>query len=761
MRKVELLAPAGTMEALKAAVQNGCDAVYVGGVMFGARAFAGNFHNEEMKEAIAYTHLYGVKLYVTMNTIIYEDEMEEAFCYAKFLYEAGVDALIIQDLGLFDRLRIQIPTLELHASTQMHVHNMEGIRFLKERGASRVVLPRETSIEEISKFTKEPLEFEVFVHGALCISYSGQCYMSEALFQRSGNRGQCAQACRMKYQLIKQYQGKEELVSTDGEYLLSPRDMNTLDRIPELIEAGITSFKIEGRMKRPEYVAQVVLLYRKAIDAYTQGKTFVVSEEMKHNMELIFNRKFTQGHLFHQAGNALMNTFRPNHMGVVIGKVIKATNKKITLRLQGDVTQGDGIRILQSKEDYGFLLNKIYKNDLLVKEAYANDIIELDCSDFIEKDAIALKTSDTKQLQSLQQPVARKVAIHMYATFHIGSPMWIQVSDGVHHVEATSLLPIEMAKTSAMDMQRLKQQLVKSKDTPFEVIEMKVDLDEQCFLSIKEINQVRRIAFDKLLKKRVEVATVKPVLDYQKHITRVNAERSNNIIIIVDTKEQYDACCKEQMTPRYTTNSTLAKQYALEFMEGSVHKTLHNSSLVCEVGGLNKPKATIVQPSLYVTNSYTAMFFEEQGIQQIILPYEISFERIHLLLQKYHQTAQGNVQFGIEIYGYRDLMISEHCPIQTQEHQQRHCGKCKQAQYYLEDVKHQKYPLVGDDHCRMHILSKSAYDEIDQIPMYRKHQIEVFQVRFRLENENQVTKVLHKIKRHFTDEKENAILQVR
>ena len=298
-RKVELLAPAGSMEALRAAVQNGCDAVYLGGSMFGARAFANNFDEDEIQEAIAYAHVYGVRVFVTVNTLIREEEFEDCVRYVQFLYEHDVDAVIIQDLGLFSVLRQRFPDMELHASTQMHIHNPQGIHFIESCGASRVVVPRETPLKEIRAYAALAEYLEDFVQGALCISYSGKSLMSSLTLQRSGNRGECAQNCRMKYQLEKREDGHSEILQGKGEYLLSPKDMNTLERVPELIEAGIASFKIEGRMKRPEYVALMVALYRKAIDAYYEGRAFIYDEAVDMQMKKIFNRGFTQGHLFH------------------------------------------------------------------------------------------------------------------------------------------------------------------------------------------------------------------------------------------------------------------------------------------------------------------------------------------------------------------------------------------------------------------------------------------------------------------------------
>lgn len=303
IKKVELLAPAGSFECLQAAVQNGCNAVYLGGSMFGARAFANNFDKEEIIQAIHYAHGYGVKVYVTMNTLIYEEEMEEALAYAKFLYEENVDALIIQDLGLFDACHQLYPDFELHASTQMHIHNEAGIRLLQEAGAKRVVVPRETSIEEIKQYAKQSVDLEVFVQGALCVSYSGQCFMSAKELSRSGNRGECAQMCRMRYRLVKDEQGKQMYIDSDGAYLLSPKDLNTLSHVPDLINAGVASFKIEGRMKRPAYVALMVSYYRKAIDAYYQNKKLDIPEANKQ-MQMMFHRGFSEGHLFHQMGKA-------------------------------------------------------------------------------------------------------------------------------------------------------------------------------------------------------------------------------------------------------------------------------------------------------------------------------------------------------------------------------------------------------------------------------------------------------------------------
>ncbi len=269
-KKLELLAPVGSFESLKAAVQNGANAVYLGGKEFSARASANNFDREELKEAVRYAHIRGTRVFVTVNTLIKQDEKEAFLEYIKFLHNEEIDALIIQDIGMASMIKKELPDFELHASTQMSAHSLEDVLYLEKIGFSRVVLARELNVDELKYITDNSnVDIEVFVHGALCVCYSGQCLMSSVLGTRSGNRGRCAQPCRQKYQL---YNIEEDsYVETDGQYLLSPRDLNTIENIGAIIDSNILSLKIEGRMKRPEYVATVVSAYRDAIVNYIEN----------------------------------------------------------------------------------------------------------------------------------------------------------------------------------------------------------------------------------------------------------------------------------------------------------------------------------------------------------------------------------------------------------------------------------------------------------------------------------------------------------
>ena len=344
---IELLAPAGSREALTAAVESGADAVYLAGNMFGARAYADNFDEEGMREAIRFAHLRGVHVHVTVNTIMDSRELPELKKYLRFLYEAGADAVLVQDLGAARLVRETVPELPMHASTQMTVHNLDGVQALEALGFSRVVLSREVTLEAVRHICAQAkAEIEVFVHGALCVCYSGQCLMSSMIGGRSGNRGRCAQPCRLPYTLVDE-DDKDLLGSSAGKYLLSPRDMNTISLLPELLAAGVTSLKIEGRMKRPEYVAVAVGCYRRAVDSYLSG-SFAVPEEDSRALAQIFNRDFTTAYLEKKQGRNMMSDKRPNNRGLMLGRVqeyhpLTEDSGLAVLRLSDDICTGDQV----------------------------------------------------------------------------------------------------------------------------------------------------------------------------------------------------------------------------------------------------------------------------------------------------------------------------------------------------------------------------------------------------------------------------------
>ena len=398
MKKPELLAPAGDMDSLCAAVLAGCDAVYLGGYTFGARSYAGNFSNDEIIEAVRYCHLRKVKVYVTVNTLIHEDKFDMCISYIDFLHRNNVDAIIVQDLGLMDYVRKVYPNLEIHASTQMHIHNVEGVLFAQSLGLKRVVVARETDIQTIQEMKKKSsIQLEVFVHGALCVSYSGQCLMSSMIGGRSGNLGNCSQCCRMKYTFLSNGEKKGK-----NKYLLSTKDLNTLEYVGQLMEIGVDSLKIEGRMKRPEYVYMVTKLYRKAIDNYYLYQDTKITAEDMESLTLLFNRKFTKGFLFGEDVTQLTHSYRPNHMGITLGKVVESHKGMVSILLCYKLSIGDGIRILGNREDVGCTVTKILCNNKSVEEGHDGDIVRIRVNSDVEIGSVVLKTTDRKQLEEIQ-----------------------------------------------------------------------------------------------------------------------------------------------------------------------------------------------------------------------------------------------------------------------------------------------------------------------------------------------------------------------
>ncbi len=371
--KPELLVPAGDFECVRAGVQNGADCIYFGANMFSARASAKNFSREELKQVIEYCKIRNVKTNLTLNTLITDSEFADAVEVAKTAYEYGIDAIIVQDLGLARYLIKHFPGIEIHGSTQMSVHNLEGVLELEKLGFKRVVLAREVPINEIEYIRNNcNVDLEIFIHGALCISYSGQCLFSSLVGGRSGNRGKCAQPCRLPYTLL------EEDKAIDKGYLLSPKDLCSLEYLPKLINLGVNSFKIEGRMKTPEYVATVTRIYRKYIDLAMSDEDFIIDETDKKDLLQVFNRGgFSSGHLTSSPNKDLIFADKPNNIGLFLGNICKYNPNKglVTLKLNESVSIGDCISI--EGEEGAYTISELMEQDNNLKVAKSGQIVKL------------------------------------------------------------------------------------------------------------------------------------------------------------------------------------------------------------------------------------------------------------------------------------------------------------------------------------------------------------------------------------------------
>lgn len=488
MNKPELLAPAGNKEALIAAIDNGADAVYFGSTFFSARQLASNFSNKEIEWAVDYAHVRGKKAYVTVNTLIKDSELEKAGKFLHFLCSTGADAVIVQDAGIMRLLHDKLPELPIHASTQMTIHNIEGVKYLEEMGVKRVVLAREMTLEEIKTIISDTsLEIETFIHGALCFSYSGQCLLSSMIGGRSGNRGYCAQPCRRKY----------ETCGLKG-YVLSTRDLNMSEHIGALIDSGITSFKIEGRMKRPEYVAGVVRVYRKLIDRYIESPLdFHVTEDEKHTLLQLFNREFTTGYFFGDQGSRLMSRKYPHNRGTELGEVADYDRRTgmVTILLKARLQINDGIGI--GERETGIIVRNIFKGKNDVTEAKEGSSVKIRIDSEVGKGEPVFKTFDSRLMRSLKTSAMKKIPVWMRFKAMIDEPPLLTVDDGENSVTVSGNTAVS-ARTRPIKKDSITEQLSRLGDTVFAAEKLEIDLDDNIFIPVSELNSIRRNAVKKL-----------------------------------------------------------------------------------------------------------------------------------------------------------------------------------------------------------------------------------------------------------------------
>lgn len=505
---VELLAPAGGMAQLKAAVENGADAVYIGGTRFNARMKAGNFTDDEIREALVYAHSRDVKIYVTINILLDDEELYDAVGYAASLYSMGVDALIVQDLGFASLIRKFIPDMEMHFSTQGSIYNRSGVLNALNAGFSRVVLAREMTLEEIRKVT-DLCEIEVFVHGALCMCYSGQCQMSRMLGGRSGNRGVCAQPCRLPY------------TDDRGEksYILSPKDLWSLDGLQELIEAGVASLKIEGRMKSAEYVATVVRIYRKYIDMYYSQGRIEISDDDRYELLQIFNRGgFTEGYLRGNPDQDILSGDLPKHQGVHIGKVVRDRDRnlvEIKLDEGCELDMGDGIEI-RGRETGGNVISylKSKKDSLIIGDVRGRFRAGDDVYRISSRSQLA-------EAAELSEEYRRKRDIGAVFRGIIGEFPELCIYTGDVEVSVKGEHPVEEAINRPTEYDRVRQQIAKLGNTPYNLKYFTAELDEGCAVSIGEINSMRRRAADILTQKLAGERTAPDLSGLREHINEL------------------------------------------------------------------------------------------------------------------------------------------------------------------------------------------------------------------------------------------------
>ena len=779
MKEIELLAPVGSFDSLKAAVQNGANAVYLGGKDFSARASANNFDREELKEAVKYAHIRDVRVFVTTNTLIKQNELEDFVEYAKFLYDIDVDAIIMQDIGAAMLIHELLPDFELHASTQMVAHSLEDVQYLESIGFKRVVLARELTVEEIKYICDNTnVDIEIFVHGALCVCYSGGCLMSSMIGNRSGNRGRCAQPCRQKYTMIDISTGEE--IHNNGDYLLSTKDLNTIEEIDKIIDTGVLSLKNEGRMKKPEYVATVIKSYRDAIDEYETTKKVNISDETMEDLYTIFNRKFTKGLILGEVGEEVMNSNVPNNQGLYVGKVVDYNKKakRLKIKLEGTLKKGDGINL------GGGTIGRIIKGKDIAQIGYKGETIELDFIGEAKKNQLVFKTSDTDLIDRAQKTYTQdkefsKSLIDAEISIKLDSYPELRLIDkneNIVTVQGDKL--VEKALKVALSEEKIETQIKKLGNTPYEIDQLKINLDEGVSMPISLINQIRREAIELLDNARISVKGrmyKDNDIKYSPKIYSRNADNKSKIRVKVNNIEALksilnldidmiyyeDVSTIEQAMTMANANNKKLIYSAPRIVRNREYKRLEKSDEYCkdhvQISALGQVKyykenseSVKFDVDYYLNpfNSETINHYKKEGAETVCISQELNLHEIK------ETTQYTDLEIETVAYGYIPMMLSEYCPMGVVARsckKDKRCANCKESKYVLRDFKGEEYRVSQDIFCRSTIYNSSANCLINNLDELSEAGINIF----RLDFTHETPELIEKITKSFIDVIEN------
>ena len=714
----ELLAPAGNMEALRAAVSNGCDAVYLGLEKFGARAYSDNFTIESLAEAIDYAHLRDVKIYVTMNTIVFEDEIADMEEQLEQLNAIGVDGIIVQDLAVFDYVAGNFVDMEVHCSTQMGIDDLEGALLFKEMGADRVVMAREVDIadvKQIRKAAKSPIE--VFVHGALCVSYSGNCLMSGLIGYRSGNRGRCVGSCRKPYELL----DRETGLSFGTSYLLSMKDLNTIDHIEEL--KSIDSLKIEGRMKEPAYVANVVKRYREALDGD-------IRQTDKDALQKTFNRTYTEGYMFGEEPGNITNIQRPNNFGYEIGKVKGSYKGMYEIALTKTLHQNDIIRIDHENEDVNLSVARLYDKDgMLINQADKTCYIKI--KEKLSPGDVVYKTKDYlfyKELEADLDKEFRRFPLDLKVYAYPGAALVIDAEGfGLQYLYESEEI-LEEAVNNPTDREQVVKHLSRLGDTVFTLGDVEFE-SYNAFVPAKLLNSARRQIVQGLYDAKLAKWKKRTKEDVPRESIAFPLQKPY-LTATVTTQEQYDACKACGIKDVYFDNIIRRNQNVYEEREGEL--------LLGGYGGIYRYRDTnpfVTDYSLNVVNAASCYDLYRLGAKRVTLSYELNRRQIQELIASYEEVNGGNPALEMIVYGRAPLLFTKYCPLKKMGQ----CGSCRKRSYELKD-EYGEFPVLNHEDCSTTILNGKVLNLLDEMPQIDG--VEAFRLNFTIESGAEVKRVI-------------------
>ena len=763
----ELLAPAGDWECAKAAVENGADAIYFGLERFNARMRAHNFTEADLPKLMEFLHRRGVRGYVTFNTLVFANELAIAEQYLRCLISAGVDAAIVQDIGIARLIRKLSPDFPIHASTQMTITSAAGVEFARQLGCNLVVLARECSLKDIEQIRRESrgvgrepgaaLPLEVFVHGALCVAYSGQCLTSEALGGRSANRGECAQACRMPYELVSD--GKNVPLG-DRKYLLSPQDLAGIEVLPELVRHGVASLKIEGRLKSPEYVANITRVYRKALDSAVDSRSAPVSPRQTYELEMAFSRGLYTGWLRGINNQELVHARFGKKRGVYLGEVTRVERERVFLRPKASLKAGDGVVFdnghPESDEEGGrvFEVRKSpSKNTDEVGITFRRETLNFARVHPGDK---VWKTSDPELDRDLRQTFINgdpqfQRPITMEVHGHAGAPLTLIVRDELGNLgQAASRMPLGSAQNRPLNSEKLIQQLGRLGGTPFRLGTLKNFLEGEVMLPVSELNRLRREAMNQLERLRTQPKrwTLNDFkLELSETKSTVLGPSEPELVVLVRSMVQLEAAlqggvrtiyCEFEDPKRYRAAVTAVRcaggceSRTPEIWVAPPRITKPGEEWIlkqvrsCEADGFlirNYDHLDFFADcrrrgdfSLNVANPLTAQhFIERYGLERVTASYDLNFEQLSALLR----SAPAD-RFEITIHQHMPMFHMEHCvfcAFLSTGTDFRNCGRpCDTHDVRLRDRVGMEHPLKADAGCRNTLFNARAQTGAESVP---------------------------------------------
>lgn len=758
-RKIEILSPAGSYESMKAAIAAGADAVYIGGSRFGARAYADNLTEEQLLDAIDYVHLHGKKIYLTVNTLLKEKELKETFYeYLRPYYERGIDAVIVQDIGALQFVRTHFPGLSVHASTQMTITNVSGAKFLENLGVERVVTARELQLDEIKNIAEQTnVEIESFVHGALCYCYSGQCLYSSMLGGRSGNRGQCAQPCRLPYKV----EGSKE-----SSYVLSLKDICTLEYIPELVESGIDSFKIEGRMKKPEYVALVTAMYRKYTDQYLKnGKNgFHVDPKDRQMLMDLYNRGGSHsGYYNTRNGKEMLSLKRPNHAGVPALKIMAQNGKSVTAKALTNLHAGDIVELPAQAENYTFS-KEIETGQTLT--------FSVNRQQNLKKGQILNRTRNEHLINKIDNEIiAKKVKekINGKLGLSVGEPAKLEVECNGCAVKVTGEV-VQEALNQPMQKDRIEKQMRKTGNTEFEFETLQIELAGNLFLPMQSLNELRRNAMEALtealLKKtrRVSFGFLENVPE-----TTASAKTDMHFSVSVETREQLCEVLKEPFVQRIYVDCNLLTAIWRNSEIAEIVQTIHEHGKTAYLGMPHIFRADtetyyeknythifeekwdgilirnyesyeflrshhyknniVTDYNMYQFNRYAKEFWRKEGAEMTTAPLELNYREL---------KDVGLENSELIVYGHTPMMVSAQCVTKTIKGCRHEKGLITMKDRYQKEF----YIKNNCDYCYNIIYNTVPVVLTDQKKELEQLQPRAMRLQFTVEGKTDVQKVL-------------------